>query len=295
MRYPIGCAQLTWKGVEESVVLDEIARAGYDGTPPKLDGKRPVEETMRLYEKHGLRPAPGYFSAPLWQADKQDQIIADASRAAKLVRGFACSEMFVAAGGDYTARSGRARSEAAGSVAPDDGLSDDEIETFVATLDAVAGATLDQGVASCFHNHVGTVIETAAELEVLLERVAPQRLFLGLDTGHLAWGGADAAAFCAKHAERIRSIHLKDIDEAVRRQGVAGRWDYSTFVDHGIFTELGKGCVDIASILESLGAVGYDGWLIVETDVTQLPTAFESATVSRQYLRSLEEASGPAL
>lgn len=287
MTNPIGCAQLTWQGVEEGVVLDEIAKAGYDGTPPKLDGKRPVRETLSLYRRHGLRPAPGYFAAAYWDIDQRDQIVAEARRAARLVHELGCSEMFVATTGGYTGRSGRTRAAAAGHVSTGDGLTDADFDIFIATVDAVAAATLDEGVVSCFHNHVGTVIETVDELERLLIGVDAQRLFLGPDTGHLAWAGADAAAFCRKHIRRIRSIHLKDIDDRVRRQGVGEQWDYSTFVEHGVFTELGQGCVDVANILESLAAIGYDGWLIVETDVTQLPSAAESATVSREYLRSL--------
>lgn len=287
MTNPIACAQLTWKGVEESIVLEQIFQAGYDGSPPKLDGERPAVETLSLYHQHGLRPAPGYFAAAYWHADLRERIVADARRAARLLRELGCSEMFVATTGDYTGRSGRTRAAAAGHVDPEDALSDAELDIFVATVDAVATATLEEGVASCFHNHVGTVIETVEELERLLERVDPQRLFLGPDTGHLAWAGADPVAFCRRHIRRIRSVHLKDIDDRVRRQGVEEHWDYSTFVSHGIFTELGQGCVDFAGILGSLRAVGYDGWLIVETDITQRPTAAESATISRQYLHSL--------
>jgi hypothetical protein len=34
-----------------------------------------------------------------------------------------------------------------------------------------------------------------------------------------------------------------------------------------------------------LEQAGFSGWLIVETDVTQLPSALESALISRSYLR----------
>ena len=47
------------------------------------------------------------------------------------------------------------------------------------------------------------------------------------------------------------------------------------------------GCVDFSTVFEILGNAGFQGWLIVETDVTQLPTALESAIVGRKYLRGL--------
>ena len=54
-----------------------------------------------------------------------------------------------------------------------------------------------------------------------------------------------------------------------------------------IFTELGTGLVDFPAVFDLLRERGFEGWIVVETDVTQLPTAFESAKVSRDYLRSL--------
>jgi sugar phosphate isomerase/epimerase len=46
--------------------------------------------------------------------------------------------------------------------------------------------------------------------------------------------------------------------------------------------------VDFPSLLDILRQGGFHGWLVVETDVTQRPTALESAKVSRDYLRSLD-------
>jgi len=43
----------------------------------------------------------------------------------------------------------------------------------------------------------------------------------------------------------------------------------------------------LPEIFVILSAVDFSGWLIVETDVTQKPTARESVTVSRAYLRTL--------
>ena len=73
----------------------------------------------------------------------------------------------------------------------------------------------------------------------------------------------------------------------MRERGRDAGWDYSTFSQQGIFVELGEGCVDFPAIFAILDAVGFSGWLIVETDVTQKPTARESVTISRAYLRNL--------
>jgi inosose dehydratase len=115
----------------------------------------------------------------------------------------------------------------------------------------------------------------------------PALVFLGPDTGHLAWAGADPVAFCRDYAKRLKTLHIKDINCQVRDRGRDAGWDYDTFSQQGIFIELGEGCVSFPAIFEILRAEGFSGWLIVETDVTQKPSALESVTRSRTYLRSL--------
>jgi inosose dehydratase len=293
----IGCGQITWirftsKGAEwiapEDQVLAEIAEAGYDGAPAGPKEGTSVEDVLALYARHGLAPAPGYFGADFWKQERQEQILDDARRFASFSRAAGLTELYVAPGGfDYVGRSGRNRRAAAGHVRPDDGLSDDEYRQFAETLTRVGEITLAEGVRSCFHNHVGTVIETLEEIERLLDLVDPNVIFLGPDTGHLAWAGVDPVAFCRQYAERIKTIHIKDIDEAVRAEGHAQEWDYGQFTSAGIFTELGDGAVDFPTIFKVLRGVDFSGWAIVETDVTQRPTALESAVVSRNYLRSI--------
>jgi inosose dehydratase len=93
--------------------------------------------------------------------------------------------------------------------------------------------------------------------------------------------------FCRDYAASIKTIHVKDVNAAVMREGVAAEWDYATFSAKGIWTELGQGCVDFPAVFQILKDAGFGGWIIVETDVTQLETPLASAVVSRKYLRSL--------
>jgi inosose dehydratase len=207
---------------------------------------------------------------------------------AAVSRALGCTELYVAPGGfDYVTRSGKTRRETAGHVRPEDSLTDDEFAIFAETLNLAGEITLAEDVKSCFHNHVGTVIETRAEVDHLLALTDPSLVFLGPDTGHLAWAGAEPVAFFSDYAERIKTAHLKDIDAAVRDRGHAAGWDYGSFTDAGVFVELGEGCVDFPALLAILRAAGFAGWLIAETDVTQKPTPYDSAAISREYLRGL--------
>jgi inosose dehydratase len=285
----VGCGQITWaRSLPEEQVLAEIASAGYAGAPA---GPRPAataQDALDLYGRFGLRPAPGYLGTDFWRPERREQILDQARQYARFMREVGCTELYVAAGGfDYVAASGKSRRETSGHVRPEDALTDAELRVFADTLNRVGEITLSEGVRSCFHNHVGTVIETREEVDALLALTDPALVFLGPDTGHLAWAGADPLAFFQDYAGRILTVHLKDIDAGVAEQGRAEEWDYGTAQRHGIWTELGRGAIDFPAILETLRGAGFGGWLIVETDVTQLPSALESAQVSREYLRGL--------
>ena len=293
----IGCGQITWvkfassKGealAPQEQILGEIAQAGYAGAPVNPDQGLSAPETLALYARHGLRPAPGYIGAEFWNKARRDEILERVRRYAAFSRAVGTTELYVAPSGfDYVTKSGKTRYELAGHARPEDSLSDEEFQIFAETLNMAGAITLAEGVHSCFHNHVGTVIETREEVNRLLQLTDPDRVFLGLDTGHLAWAGADPVAFCSDYAKRIKTLHLKDISIPVREEGRNAGWNYGTFEEEGIFVELGEGNVDFPAILTILHGVDFSGWLIVETDVTQKPTVLESATVSRAYLRGL--------
>jgi inosose dehydratase len=284
----IGCGQLTWKrDVPEAEVLAEIAQAGYDGAPAEFRGGRPAEETLALYAEYGLKPAPAYLSGDFWRADKAAEILRRAGEYARAMKQVGCTELYVAASSDYTAASGRTRSESAGHVKPDDSLSEAEYRQFAETLNRVGETTLKEGVRSCFHNHVGTPIETRNEVDTLFALVDKDVVFMGPDTGHLAWGGVDVVEFCRDYVSLIKTIHLKDINPQVMEEGRAKSWPYRTFAEQGVFAELGEGFVDFPVTLQILKEAGFEGWMITETDVTMKATALESVTISRNYLKTL--------
>jgi inosose dehydratase len=295
MAIEIGCGQITWPvGASEDDVLDDIRKAGYEGAPwgwylgrGRGDTSRPAGEIRTVLARHSLKPAPSFLWGDLWETERRGELIAQARRYAEVSAALGLHELYVAAGGfDKVMTSGRTRRQAAGHATPQDSLTKAEFDRLIDGLNAVGATTLEYGVHCCYHNHVGTVIETEQEIEDLLARVDENVLSLGPDTGHLAWAGIDVAAFCKRHLDRIRTMHIKDINGEVRDQGRKEGWDYSTFSDNGVFTELGTGCVDFKAVFGLLSKQEFCGWLIVETDVTQLSSPLESAIASRQKLRT---------
>jgi inosose dehydratase len=241
------------------------------------------------YASYGLKPAPGYLGADYWDKTQEAAILQRARAQATFAQEAGLTELYVAAGGfnNYTTRRGLTRNQIAGHVRAEDAMTDEEFTQFAKTLNAVGEITLAQGVKSCFHNHVGSTIETREEIDRLWSLVDHDLLFMGPDTGHLAWAGADVIQFCRDYADSIKTMHIKDIDPDVLAEGVPAEWDYRTFSDKGIWTELGQGAIDFPAVFQILAAANFSGWIIVETDVTQLTTPLESAIVSRQYLRTL--------
>lgn len=293
---PVGCVPLTWNRFKrenpeawpEARILREVKAAGFDAVvdSPKTD--QSAAEFLPYLAGFGLKPAPGYMGGDFWESAKRDELTQTARRKAEVSKSIGLSELFVApTGGAYVSRaSGKTRLELAGQVGPGDGLTREEMAIMAETLDQMGRATLEFGVVICIHNHVAQVIETREEVDRLFELVDPEAVFLGPDIGHLEFAGVDSAQFCRDYAPRIQAIHLKDINPEVRAQGVREGWDRNRFVGAGIYTELGQGCVDWNSIFQTLRESGYEGWILSEIDVTQKPTALESATQCREFLKS---------
>ena len=286
----IGGSSITWgRDVPREQVLAEIAQADFEGAP---SGPRPgvtAEETLEFYGRYGLKPGPGYLGANFEKPEEEAAILERAHMLGAFMRDIGCTELYVAAGGfdGYVTSRGKTRREIAGQVLPEDAMTDAEYEQFAKTLNKVGAITLEYGVSSCFHNHVGSTIETRAEIDRLFAMVDPKLVFHGPDIGHLAWAGADPVAYCQDYAQAIRSVHLKDIYPDVLKEGLENKWTYGEFSDNGIFAELGEGMVDFPAIFDVLRSVGYSGWIISEIDRTTKETPLESAIICRNYLKNL--------
>jgi inosose dehydratase len=136
-------------------------------------------------------------------------------------------------------------------------------QVLLTNLDRLELVASRSGITATLHPHVGTVVETADDVERVL---AGSGIGLCLDTGHLLIGGADPVALAAEHAGRIRHTHLKDVDAVWARRVRSGEVTYTEAVRGGMYRPLGQGDVDIASIVGSLERAGYDGWYVLEQD-----------------------------
>ncbi|MEP7369567.1 MAG: sugar phosphate isomerase/epimerase [Dermatophilaceae bacterium] len=134
---------------------------------------------------------------------------------------------------------------------------------LLTNLDQIARVASRRAITATVHPHVGTMVETAEDVEHVL---AGSSVGLCLDTGHLLIGGVDPVALAAEHAGRIRHTHLKDVDATWARRVQSGEVSYTAAVRGGMYRPLGQGDVDIAAIVGSLENSGYDGWYVLEHD-----------------------------
>src|SRR5205085_3078098 len=108
-----------------------------------------------------------------------------------------------------------ARTNNAGRVTPDLGLSVGEWRTFAQGAEQVARAVRDEtGLATAFHHHCAGYVETPDEIACLLDLTDPDLLGLVFDTGHFLFGAAGAEdqtvpAALDRFGDRIWHTHFK--------------------------------------------------------------------------------------
>ena len=142
-------------------------------------------------------------------------------------------------------------------------LDDAQWATLFANLDRLAAIVADRGLLAVLHPHVGTIVETRADVDRVL---AGSSIPLCLDTGHLLIGGTDPLELAKAVPNRIAHTHLKDVDAALAAKVQSGELTYTEAVKAGMYTPLGTGDVDIAGIVSVLRDNGFDGWFVLEQD-----------------------------
>jgi inosose dehydratase len=281
--HPIGFARM----------LDELAETGYTGTELGDWGYMPTDPAVLRAEldRRGLVMLGAFVPVALKDRAAHPAGIAGALKTARLLAAVATSpKPYLVLADDNGSVPERTRN--AGRITPSMGLNLGEWKAFAAGADAVARAVLEEtGLQTVFHHHCAGYVETPDEIAMLLDSTNPKLLGLVFDTGHYAYGSACSGVIdgLSRFQERIRYIHFKDCHPEVAREAKKHRWDYFQALRHGVFCELGKGCVDFPAVLRWLKTAGYSGYTLVEQDVLPgMGSPKESARRNRQYLRSIE-------
>lgn len=274
-------------------MLDELTATGYTGTELGDWGYMPTDPGRLRGEldHRGLVMLGAFVPVALKDPAAHQAGVDAAVRTAKLLAAVASDPppFLVLADNNGTVPE---RTLNAGRVTESLGLSDAEWRVFAEGANQVGRAVLSEtGLRTVFHHHCAGYVETPDEIARFLDFTDPDTIGLVFDTGHYAYGAGqcDVVSALDRFRQRIWYIHFKDCQPDVASRARREQWDYFTALRHGVFCELGKGCVDFPAVLRWFKATGYAGYGLVEQDVLPgMGAPAESARRNREYLRSIE-------
>jgi inosose dehydratase len=240
------------------VCLAEARQAGYAGIELGRKFPRRAAELRPILARHGLELVSGWYSGGLRTRSAKAEMEAMAAHLELLVE-MGSSVMVFAEG------SGSVQGDRGARLSTRPRLPDDAWTGLGDALTEVAEHTRRHGVRLAYHHHMGTVVETEAEIDRLMA-VTGAAVALLLDTGHLTYAGADPAAVARRHGARIAHVHCKDVRPAVLAESRRRDRSFLDAVVEGVFTVPGDGGVDFAAVLGVLKQAGYAGWLVVEAE-----------------------------
>jgi inosose dehydratase len=240
------------------VCLAEARQAGYAGIELGRKFPRRPAELREVLRAHGLDLVSGWYGSHLLRRSAKEEIAAMETHTS-LLAAMGCTAMV------FAEETGSVHGRLGVPLSTRPRVAEDGWPGFGEALTALAEHLAGRGIRLAYHHHMGTVVETEAEIDRLM-RVTGPAVGLLLDTGHLTYAGGDVLAVARRHAGRIAHVHCKDVRPPALAE--ARRLDRS-FLDavvDGVFTVPGDGCVDYRALLGILRDAGYAGWLVVEAE-----------------------------
>ena len=244
-------------------VFGEMASLGLTGTEFGPLGFLPVEPKQRaaVLAELGMQATGGFFPVVLHVSSEDPMRKVEAELDAYEAAG--ANVLVIAAeqpGGNYNAK----RPE----------ISSEEWAVLLGNLQRIDDYARSRGITATVHPHVGTMIETEADILRILEGTSVGITF---DTGHMFIGGTDPVQFSKDYADRVKHVHLKDVRLDLARKVQSGELTYYQACVQHMYTAVGSGDVDIRAIMTNLINAGYSGWFCLEQDniITEEPAEGE--------------------
>lgn len=238
--------------------LAETRLAGFAGT--ELGGKFPrtATELRSTLDRHGLDLVSGWYDGRILEREPVEEWDAVLPHLT-LLRDLGCRHVV------YADTSRRAENDLWGPISRRPKLAADDWPAYGRKLTELAERMAAFGVGMAFHHHMGTIVETDAEIGLLMAHTG-RAVGLLYDTGHSAFAGGDPVALVRRHVDRIVHVHCKDTRPAILAKARAADASFMQAVIDGVFTVPGDGSIDYPTILGVLADHGYAGWLVVEAE-----------------------------
>ena len=238
--------------------LRESREAGFTGTETGVKYPLDAEILGPLLETHGLQLASGWFSGTLRECSVEQEF----ENLRQMLTTFKALNAPVVI---YAETSGSGQSQQNIPVSQKPVMLDAEFPEYGRKLTEVADRMADFGVRMSYHHHMGTVIETEREIDLLMENTGTS-VGLLIDTGHLGFADADTEAVTRRYGSRINHVHCKDIRQEIFKQVREKDLSFLDAVLEGVFTVPGDGFIDFENFAKVLAEIDYSGWVVVEAE-----------------------------
>lgn len=288
MKLQIGINPISWSNDDLQYVggdislqtcLADAASAGYQGVELGHKFPRDAAKLKPLLDQYGLLLVSGWYSGQLLNRNAEDEAAAIENHVGLLAEMGCEILIFAEVTGCIHSDIGTRLSQR-----PQMGLN--EWRQFGKRLSEVAMLTADRGLKLCYHHHMGTVVQSADDIDALMQETSDE-VHLLLDSGHAMFAGADPVLLAKQYADRIGHLHCKDVRKFIMQRCINRDSSFLDAVLDGVFTVPGDGCIDYAGILEPLANVDYAGWAVVEAE--QDPSVAPSLVFAKMGYDKLSE------
>jgi inosose dehydratase len=289
MKVRFGVAPIAWSnsdlpqlGGETSLetCLAQSREAGFSGTETGIKFPMDAKALAPLLGGHGLALVSGWFSGELLNRSVSEE-------RARIAPQLATFHALGAPVLVYAETTGSIQSSIDTPLSLRPRMADEQFQSYGAKLTELAEWMAERGVALTYHHHMGTIVESQREIDLLMQSTGPA-VGLLIDTGHLTYAGADVLAVVRRHARRINHIHCKDVRPEVLKRVRQRDNSFLSAVLEGVFTVPGDGFIDYYAFARVLADIGYSGWVVVEAE--QDPAKAPPLEYSRMGLRHLSAA-----
>ncbi|NEO74876.1 MAG: TIM barrel protein [Moorea sp. SIO4G3] len=279
-------------------ILSEIALSGFEGTQgsPKFPSKEELKPELDLRGLTISEPWVGTYFTLGDEGKRESERIFDDQ--IQFMKGFDSNIIVVAELG------GAVHQQPIDPLKNRPSFNNDQWTKLIEGLNYLGGEASNQNMQLVYHPHVGTGVETPADIDRLMNGATDFELLL--DTGHLYYAIAqntsktsteilaDIQNLVTTYASHIKHVHLKNIRESVLRDSINNGWSFLDSIRAGVFTVPGdsEGVINFNPILKTLADAKYEGWLIVEAEqdpnttmgYDPSKTPLDYALMARDYL-----------
>ncbi|MBW7457706.1 sugar phosphate isomerase/epimerase family protein [Paenibacillus sepulcri] len=144
---------------------------------------------------------------------------------------------------------------------------EEDVNSLAAILEAAGRQVNEAGLRYGYHNHAFEfkLVNGRPLIDLLLERVPAEYLFAEFDLGWVHMGGQKPIDYVNRYAGRVPLAHFKDFGEGTRD------------------TEIGKGVVDLKSVLGVAEQAGIEYFIVEQEEFNS--SSLESAKICLEFFR----------